>query len=118
MGQLPKFYRAADVAFVGGSLVAIGGHNFIEAASAKVPIILGPHLDNFATIAAQFKHAHACEIVTDSLTLAQAVLTLLDQPEQRRTMIHAADQLLSENTGALAALLQAVDVLLQAKKPA
>uniref|UniRef100_UPI001866FC86 lipid IV(A) 3-deoxy-D-manno-octulosonic acid transferase n=1 Tax=Microbulbifer hainanensis TaxID=2735675 RepID=UPI001866FC86 len=51
MGELLQFYGACDVAFVGGSLVPVGGHNMIEPAAWGVPVICGPHLHNFATVA-------------------------------------------------------------------
>jgi 3-deoxy-D-manno-octulosonic-acid transferase len=112
MGQLPKFYRAADVAFVAGSLVPIGGHNFIEAASAKTAIIFGPYMQNFTAIAEQFKNAHACETVQDQSMLAKKVLTLLENPSQRQALIQVADELVMENTGALEKIMQHVSKLL------
>ena len=50
MGELNIFYAAADVAFVGGSLVPIGGHNLLEPAAWGVPILTGPHMNNFVEI--------------------------------------------------------------------
>ena len=51
LGELMAFYACADVAFVGGSLQAIGGHNLLEPAAVGTAIVTGPHLHNFAEIA-------------------------------------------------------------------
>ena len=51
LGELPPFYAAGDVAFVGGSLVPIGGHNLLEPAALGLPIVAGPHNFNSADIA-------------------------------------------------------------------
>jgi 3-deoxy-D-manno-octulosonic-acid transferase len=112
MGQLPKFYRAADVAFVGGSLVPIGGHNFIEAASAHAAIILGPHMHNFTANTEQFKQAHACEMIGNENELAEKVLGLLENPSQRHALIQAANALVLKNSGVLEKLMQHVAGLL------
>jgi 3-deoxy-D-manno-octulosonic-acid transferase len=56
IGDLPAFYSLADVAFVGGSLVDAGGHNLFEPARWRKPILFGPHMTNFADIAAEMKH--------------------------------------------------------------
>lgn len=118
MGMLPKFYRAADVAYVGGSLVPIGGHNIIEAASAKSAILFGPHMHNFTAIADQFHQAGACEEVEDSKSLAQEVLKLLENPAHRQTLIQAADQIVIENTGALEKTVREISLLLTQQHPA
>lgn len=113
MGQLPKFYRAADVAFVGGSLVPIGGHNFIEAASAHSAIILGPYMHNFTANTDQFKQAHACEMISNENELAEKVLSLLENPSQRHALIHAANEQVQKNSGVLEKLMQHVASLLE-----
>ncbi|MBX9586038.1 MAG: lipid IV(A) 3-deoxy-D-manno-octulosonic acid transferase [Gammaproteobacteria bacterium] len=118
MGMLPKFYRAADVAYVGGSLVPIGGHNIIEAASAKSAILFGPHMHNFTAIAEQFYQAKACEKVEDSKSLAQKVLKLLENPAHRQALIQAADQIVIENTGALEKTVREISLLLTQQHPA
>ncbi len=112
MGLLPKFYRAADVAYVGGSLVPIGGHNIIEAASAKSAILFGPHMHNFTAIAEQFIKVNACETVEDSKSLAQKVINLLENPVHRQALIQAADQIVMESTGALEKTVREISLLL------
>ncbi|HSG88985.1 MAG TPA: 3-deoxy-D-manno-octulosonic acid transferase [Pseudomonadales bacterium] len=85
MGELLAIYGIADVVFVGGSLVARGGHNPIEPALHGVPIFTGPHLYNFETIAGEFVASGALEVVPDAVTLAARVTLLLgDEAERRR----------------------------------
>src|SRR5690606_37470939 len=62
LGELMMFYGCADVAFVGGSLQAIGGHNLLEPAAVGTPAVTGPHLHNFAEISARMKEAGALRV--------------------------------------------------------
>jgi 3-deoxy-D-manno-octulosonic-acid transferase len=66
LGELVNFYACADVAFVGGSLQAIGGHNLLEPAATGTAIVTGPHLHNFAEIAHRLEHAGALKIGADA----------------------------------------------------
>lgn len=109
MGRLPQFYRASDVAFVGGSLVPIGGHNIIETASAKAAIIVGPHMHNSTAIAEEFKKEKASLEVKDAKDLAEKVLELLNNPEKRQALIQSADVIVQKNSGALDKLLNYVE---------
>jgi 3-deoxy-D-manno-octulosonic-acid transferase len=63
MGELPLFYAASDVAFVGGSLVHHGGHNLLEPAALGIPVITGPNVFNFVEICELLLQAGACEKV-------------------------------------------------------
>lgn len=117
MGQLPKFYRAAGIAFVGGSLMPIGGHNIIETASAEAAIIVGPHMHNFTAVADEFKQARASQVVHNSNELGNAVLDLLQNKAQRETLVQSASVIVEKNSGALEKLLKYIDDLLQTKKP-
>ena len=58
LGELPAFFAVSDVAFVGGSLQDIGGHNLLEPAVAGVPVVTGPHLHNFTDIARGMREAN------------------------------------------------------------
>ena len=60
MGELPLFYAASDVAFVGGSLVPHGGHNLLEPAALGIPVVTGPHVFNFTEICNLLQAAAAC----------------------------------------------------------
>jgi len=84
MGELMKFYAAADVAFVGGSFVSIGGHNFLEPAILTLPIISGPHVFNFTDIARLLTEKHALTLVKNAAELAEQIITFFDDPTLRQ----------------------------------
>ena len=73
MGELPLFYAASDIAFVGGSLVPVGGHNLLEPAALGLPVISGPNVFNAQEIADMFVDKGACTIVQDAPQLAAAI---------------------------------------------
>jgi 3-deoxy-D-manno-octulosonic-acid transferase len=112
MGELMTFYAAADVAFVAGSLVPIGGHNLLEPASVGRPVLTGPHNFNGEEIAQLLMDAGAAIIVSDAGQLAHAVTNLLADPNLRSVMSAAGQSVLDENRGALDRLLTLVDPLL------
>ncbi|MEM8547671.1 MAG: glycosyltransferase, partial [Pseudomonadota bacterium] len=105
MGEVPKFYAASDVAFVGGSLVRVGGHNLLEPAALSKPIITGPHLFNAQDISQKFKDSGSVVVVEDAPSLARTVIGLLRDAELRDNMGERALQLISENRGAVDRLL-------------
>jgi 3-deoxy-D-manno-octulosonic-acid transferase len=112
MGELMMFYAAADVAFVAGSLVPIGGHNLLEPASVGLPVLTGPHNFNGEEIAGLLVDAGAARVVMDTQQLADAVLALLDDAQRRKRMGAAGRAVLEANRGALDRLLTLVDPLL------
>ena len=87
LGELLSFYAAANVAFVGGSLVPIGGHNLLEPAALNRPIIVGPHTFNAADIAQMFLESGAAVQVESATQLGGAVLDLLTNAARRDEMI-------------------------------
>ena len=101
LGELMSFYACADVAFVGGSLQPVGGHNLLEPAAVGTAIVTGPHLHNFSDIAEQLGHAHALRIGDDAAAVAAAIETLLDDPAERARMADAARTLVEQGGGAL-----------------
>lgn len=102
LGELPRFFAAADVAFVGGSLQAIGGHNLLEPASTGLPIVTGPHLHNFAAIAARLGESGVLDVIDTADALPDAIARWLrDAPARARAAV-AARQLVAEGRGALA----------------
>ncbi len=105
MGELLFLYALADCAFVGGSLVANGGHNLLEPAALARPVLSGPHLFNFLEIAAMLRSAGALLEVNDAPALATAVQGLFNAPGQARTMADAGLQVMKANQGALQRLL-------------
>jgi 3-deoxy-D-manno-octulosonic-acid transferase len=101
MGELQRLYAAADVAFIGGSLVRKGGQNLLEACAVGVPPIVGPHVFHFEEIAALALERGAARQVLDVPGLAAAVALYLDEPALRRRAGAAARTLVTENRGAL-----------------
>jgi len=113
LGELLSFYSAANVAFVGGSLVPVGGHNLLEPAALNRPIIVGPHTFNAADIAENFLASGAAVQVESATQLGDAVLDLLTNAARRDQMIARAHELLQANQGALARLLALIEKLLR-----
>ena len=100
MGELPLFYGASDIAFVGGSLVPHGGHNLLEPAALGRAVITGPHYFNFSEITRQFLQAKAAIKVSDTSSLAVAVIDLLQNSQKRAEMGEAGLQLIVNSQGA------------------
>jgi len=112
MGELLFLYALADIAFVGGSLVANGGHNLLEPAALSKPVLSGPHLFNFLEIAAQLRDAGALSEVENAEQLADRVATLLNEPDEMQRMSHAGLSVLKANQGALDRLLEGLSRLM------
>ena len=104
MGQLLYWYGVAQVAFLGGSLVPVGGHNPIEAAVHGTPMLMARHRFNFAEITQQFEHAGCLELV-DADSLAGAIASLLEHPKLRASQGRAAREVINANRGASDKLL-------------
>lgn len=119
MGEVNLFYAAGDVAFVGGSLVPVGGHNLLEPAALSLPILVGPHLFNSEDIAGMFTECGAAEVVTDATEIVNAVDSLFRREQLRETMGGKARALISDNRGAVGRLLERLEPLLdQSATPA
>jgi 3-deoxy-D-manno-octulosonic-acid transferase len=112
LGELLDFYAAADVAFVGGSLVPTGGHNLLEPAALGVPILTGPNNFNSEEIARLLIARGAAEIVHDAAELGTRVSALLADPAARARMGSAGRASVEGNRGALAKLLALIEPLL------
>ena len=113
MGELMMLYAASDVAFVGGSLVPVGGHNLLEPAALGLAPLSGPQLFNFEEIAQLLKEARALTVVEDAAALAEQVAALLADAEARLAAGARARQVVEENRGALGRTLELVDALLR-----
>ena len=116
MGELQLLYAAADVAFVGGSLVPTGGQNVLEACAAGVPAVFGPHMFHFEEIAALALERGAARQVHDEAQLAAAVALYLEQPELRRAAGRAAQALVAANRGALERTLELIGETLRVER--
>jgi 3-deoxy-D-manno-octulosonic-acid transferase len=111
MGELLAFCGAADVVFVGGSLVPVGGHNLIEPAAWGRPVLAGPHLFNFAEAAALLQAEGGLRICGDGAALASAVIALLTETAYREKAGAAARAVAEANRGALARLTSVIEPL-------
>ena len=108
LGELMSFYACANVAFVGGSLQPIGGHNLLEPAAVGTAIVTGPHLHNFTDIARRLQEAQAVRIAQDVEGVFAAVDALLGDASARERMTEAALRLVQEGRGALARTLEMI----------
>ena len=100
MGELPLFYAAADVAFVGGTLVESGGHNMLEPAALGLPVLFGPNVFNFAEISRRLVEAGGAETVSDSASLGRAVIGYLSDADLRHTTGGKGRAFVESNRGA------------------
>ena len=105
MGELPLMLAAADVAFVGGSLVKIGGHNLLEPAALGKPCLTGPAYFNFSDITRQLVAQGGAAVVADADALGDKVNALLGDAGARRQMGEQARAVVLRNQGALARTL-------------
>lgn len=105
MGELATYFGASDVAFVAGSLVAVGGHNVLEPAAAGVPVLFGPHMFNFEQARSVLLDAGAARELARAEELAPAVAELLGDPARREIMGRAGIAVMAANRGALQRLL-------------
>lgn len=100
VGEMLKLYAVADLVFVGGSLVAVGGHNILEASLLKKPVIFGIYMHNFKEISELLLAAGGGIQVTSKAELLSAVRRLLDNNEEGRRMGERGHALLEANAGA------------------
>ena len=101
LGQLMKFFAAGDVAFVGGTLVPVGGHNLLEPAALGLPVLVGPHLENVRDVAEMMHEAGVLTQVQDPDSLAAAAAWLLGNPATCHSIGGVAREKVEENRGAL-----------------
>jgi 3-deoxy-D-manno-octulosonic-acid transferase len=108
LGELMNFYACAHVAFVGGSLQPIGGHNLLEPAAVGTAMVTGPELHNFAEIARKLDEAGALRIGADADAVGAALEDLLGDAQARGAMATAGRLLVEQGRGALARTLELV----------
>ncbi|WP_051205896.1 lipid IV(A) 3-deoxy-D-manno-octulosonic acid transferase [Oceanospirillum maris] len=101
MGELMLMYAASDIAFVGGSLMPIGGHNLLEPASLGKPVLSGDHLFNFADVAEMFDQHKALIRCADPADIFSQLRPLVELPDLRRDLGEKALAVVESNRGAL-----------------
>lgn len=112
MGELQLFYGAADVAFIGGSLVPTGGHNLLEASAVGRPVVFGPHMFNFQEISQMTLERGAGVQIQAPSELVAAVSDFLGNANRRDSAGEAGRKMVEENRGALAANMRIIEQLL------
>jgi 3-deoxy-D-manno-octulosonic-acid transferase len=105
MGELLMLYGLAQAAFVGGSLVDVGGHNPIEPAALGVPVLMGPADRNFVEVVAAFRRAGALQVVKDASSLGDAVSRLWTDEAHARALAAAGLAVIAAHRGATARML-------------
>jgi 3-deoxy-D-manno-octulosonic-acid transferase len=112
-GELARAYREAVVAYVGGTLIPVGGHNVLEPAVWGKPVLFGPHTDHCAEIAAMLEEAGGAHRVTGSDSIVEQVDAWLHDPAGREAAGQAARGVVAGNQGALARSLQLIEPYLR-----
>lgn len=100
LGELSRLMAIADVVFVGGSLVAKGGHNPIEAAAFAKPIVVGPYTFNFSDVVAKFVECDAIRIIGDAMELCREVGAILGDPRSAEALGRRAKEVVERERGA------------------
>jgi 3-deoxy-D-manno-octulosonic-acid transferase len=118
LGELLRFYATTDVAFVGGSLVPIGGHNILEPAALAVPVVVGPKTFNFADITASLLDSGAAVQIDDGQALGSVIIKLLADPELRLRTGRAAKNAFEREQGGVLRTVAIVDRELEKSAPA
>jgi 3-deoxy-D-manno-octulosonic-acid transferase len=108
LGELAHVYAFGTVVFVGGSLVAAGGHNVLEPAVAGKATVVGPHMENFQEIADEFLAAGALVQVERPEDLGRAIVRLFTTPDERERIGARARDLVQRNRGAVQATVEAL----------
>src|SRR3954452_6755985 len=99
-GELQRWYRIATVVFIGKSLAAHGGQNPVEPILAGKPVVFGPHMENFATLARTLVSNNAAMQVADPAALRERTAELLRDPAARRRLVENAGEVLASHRGA------------------
>jgi 3-deoxy-D-manno-octulosonic-acid transferase len=109
VGELAALYASADVAFVGGSLVAVGGHNLLEPAALGLPVLTGPHHFNAKEIAQLLLERGAAIQVADAQELASVLVRLIDDPVERQRIGRIGLNIVESNRGSVLRLLELIE---------
>jgi 3-deoxy-D-manno-octulosonic-acid transferase len=110
MGELLMLYAAADVAFVGGSLIGRGGHNLLEPAAVGKPILTGQFMFNFSEITKRLLEINAAEQIYDEPQLVKRILFLLENPTIRQEKGEKGKAFVEQNRGALERVVNLIEM--------
>jgi 3-deoxy-D-manno-octulosonic-acid transferase len=116
MGELFAWYAAADVAFVGGSLLNYGSQNLIEPCSVGTPVLIGPSTFNFAEAAREALAAQAARQVGNATELVSTALTLIADPKSRTTMADFGRAFAERHRGATARTMALIEQIIPTKR--
>jgi 3-deoxy-D-manno-octulosonic-acid transferase len=99
-GELSSLYAIADLAIIGGGFDALGGQNLLQPLAHGVPVLHGPHMDNFREVTKLANERGAALSLSDASAMGETIQRLMDNPEERRRMGEAARILVQEHVGA------------------
>jgi 3-deoxy-D-manno-octulosonic-acid transferase len=116
MGEMVSYYVSCDIAFIGGSLLPLGGQNLIEACAVARPVLIGPHTFNFETISADAINANAAFRVTDADQLFHKAALLVGDLELRHAMGNRAVEFAGQHRGATARTVALLGEFISAAK--
>ncbi len=115
VGEMGAYYRAADIAFIGGSLLDTGAQNFIEACAAGIPVLIGPSVYNFALAAELATSAGAALRVEDAAGMVECAAKLLEDPAACRAMGDAGLAFCARHRGAAARMAEIATKMLESR---
>ncbi len=113
MGEMFAYYAACDVAFIGGSLLPLGGQNLIEACAVGKPVLIGPHTFNFSAISEDAVAAGAARRVEDAQAMIACARHLLQADQERADMGQRASAFAQQHRGATARTMALLESLIR-----
>lgn len=113
LGEMMALYRASDVVFVGGSFVPVGGHNILEAALLKKPVLFGPYMHNFKEISKLILKSCGGWKVSDADNLLERLETLFHHADLRESVGQSGFGLIDKNSGATLETVAVLDRVLK-----
>lgn len=112
LGELLGFYQISNYAFVGGSLVPIGGHNVLEPIAMKIPVLSGMHVHNFKAVCRDLQEAQAIELVENADALIERIITMHQDENRKNNLVANATTVLEANKGAVARYVNKMELIL------
>lgn len=112
MGEMMMAFKLAQVAFVAGSLIPVGGHNIIEPASIGKPVLSGPYVHNFAEVFKELEASGGAKTAASEGDISSIVIDLLGSPEKAREMGCRAKAVIEKNRGALDKTIQELEAFI------